>query len=197
MAEPQTDADLIQRLCAGDVNALGDLYDRHHPQVFRTAMSITHDRQTAEDILQETFLKLNTYARRIDTTLALEPWLYRVTVNLAYTWVTRHSRRWLTSIEDVIDRLVAPARTNSEHRAETSEIQAVIRQAIESLPVSQRLTVVLYYLNDLSLKEIAYILECPVGTVKSRLYYGREYLKNCLQDYRPTPQFNPSTQNGN
>lgn len=197
MTEAPTDAHLIQRLCAGDVSALGDLYDKHHLQVFRTAMSITHDRQTAEDILQECFLKLNTYARRIDTNLPLEPWLYRVTVNLAYTWVTRHSNRWLTSLEDVIDRLVAPARANSEHRAELSEIQAVIRQAIDGLPASQRLTVILYYLNDLSLKEIAYILECPVGTVKSRLYYGREYLKHCLQDYRPTPLFNPAAQNGN
>jgi DNA-directed RNA polymerase specialized sigma24 family protein len=47
------------------------------------------------------------------------------------------------------------------------------------------MTVVLYYLNDLSLKEISYILDCPVGTVKSRLHYGREHLKKCLQAYRP------------
>jgi RNA polymerase sigma-70 factor (ECF subfamily) len=198
MTETPTDAHLIQRLCAGDLSALGDLYDKHHLQVFRTAMSITHDHQTAEDILQECFLKLNVYARRIDTSLPLEPWLYRVTVNLAYTWVTRHSHRWLTSIEDVIDRLIAPAWTNSEQRAEVSEMQGVIRQAIAALPATQQLTVILYYLNDLSLKEIAYILECPIGTVKSRLFYGREYLKHCLQDYRPlAQQFKSAAQNGN
>lgn len=196
MTESPTDAHLIQRLCAGDLRALGDLYDKYHLQVFRTALSITHDRQSAEDILQECFLKLNTYARRIDTSLPLEPWLYRVTVNLAYTWVTRRSK-WLTSIEDMIDRLVAPARTNSEHHAEVAELQAVIRQAIDALPASQRLTVILYYLNNLSLKEISYILDCPVGTVKSRLHYGRESLKTCLQAYHNTPQLAPASQSGN
>jgi len=83
----------------------------------------------------------------------------------------------------VIDRLVSPARTNSEYHAEMSELQTVIQQAIDGLQPSQRMTVILYYLNDLSLKEISYILDCPVGTVKSRLYYGREHLKRQLEEY--------------
>ncbi|MFN8595144.1 MAG: RNA polymerase sigma factor [Anaerolineae bacterium] len=189
-----TDAQLIQRLCDGDLSALGSLYDRYRLLVFHTALAITRDRQSAEDILQECFLKLNTYARRIDLNLPLEPWLYRVTVNLAYTWVSRRSR-WLTSIEAVIDRLVAPARTNSEYQAELSELQTVIQQSIDELPSAQRLTVILYYLNDLSLKEISYVLDCPVGTVKSRLHYGREHLKHCLEAYRPT-MLKPATQSG-
>jgi RNA polymerase sigma-70 factor, ECF subfamily len=180
-----TDAQLVQRLCDGDLSSLGTLYDRYRLLVFHTALAITHDRQSAEDILQECFLKLNAYARRIDLNLPLEPWLYRVTVNLAYTWVSRRSR-WLTSIETMIDRLVAPARTNSEYQAELSELQATIQQSIDALPPAQRLTVILYYLNSLSLKEIAYILDCPVGTVKSRLHYGREHLKKCLEAYRTT-----------
>jgi len=182
MTSAPTDRELIQRLCDGDLNALGTLYDRYRLLVFHTALAITRDRQAAEDILQECFLKVNTYARRIDVNLPLEPWLYRVTVNLAYTYVSRRSR-WLTSLESVIDRLVAPARTNTEYHAEMSELQAVIQQAIDGLQPSQRMTVVLYYLNDLSLKEISYILDCPVGTVKSRLYYGREQLKRQLEEY--------------
>jgi RNA polymerase sigma-70 factor (ECF subfamily) len=192
MTSAPTDGQLIQRLCDGDLGALGTLYDRYRLLVFHTALAVTHDRQSAEDILQESFLKLNAYARRIDLNLPLEPWLYRVTVNLAYTWVTRRSR-WLISIENMIDHLVAPARTHTEYHAELSELQTVIQQAIDSLPPNQRLTVVLYYLNDLSLKEISYILDCPVGTVKSRLHYGREHLKKCLQAYRP-PRLEPATQ---
>jgi RNA polymerase sigma-70 factor (ECF subfamily) len=188
------DSELIQRVCDGDLSALGTLYDRYRLLVFHTALAITHDRQSAEDILQECFLKLNTYAKRIDLTLPLEPWLYRVTVNLAYTWVSRRSR-WLTSIETMIDRLVAPARTSSEYHAELSELQTLIQQAIDSLPPNQRMTVILYYLNDLSLKEISYILDCPVGTVKSRLHYGREHLKQCLHAYRP-PRLQPATESG-
>jgi RNA polymerase sigma-70 factor (ECF subfamily) len=182
MTSASTDRELIQRLCDGDLNALGTLYDRYRLLVFHTALAITRDRQAAEDILQECFLKVNSYARRIDITLPLEPWLYRVTVNLAYTYVTRRSR-WLTSLENVIDRLVSPARTNSEYHAEMSELQTVIQQAIDELQPSQRMTVILYYLNDLSLKEISYILDCPVGTVKSRLYYGRQHLRRQLEEY--------------
>jgi RNA polymerase sigma-70 factor (ECF subfamily) len=182
MTSAPTDRELIQRLCDGDLAALGALYDRYRLPVFHTALAITHDRQAAEDILQECFLKVNAFARRIDVSLPLEPWLYRVTVNLAYTYVSRRSR-WLTSLESVIDRLVAPARTNTEYHAEMSELQTVIQQAIDGLPPNQRMTVILYYLNDLSLKEISYILDCPVGTVKSRLYYGREQLKRQLEEY--------------
>jgi RNA polymerase sigma-70 factor (ECF subfamily) len=182
MTSASTDRELIQRLCDGDLNALGTLYDRYRLLVFHTALAITRDRQAAEDILQECFLKVNSYARRIDISLPLEPWLYRVTVNLAYTYVTRRSR-WLTSLENVIDRLVSPARTNSEYHAEMSELQTVIQQAIDELQPSQRMTVILYYLNDLSLKEISYILDCPVGTVKSRLYYGRQHLRRQLEEY--------------
>lgn len=182
MTSAPTDRELIQRLCDGDLNALGTLYDRYRLLVFHTALAITRDRQAAEDILQECFLKVNAYARRIDVNLPLEPWLYRVTVNLAYTYVTRRSR-WLISLENVIDRLVSPARTSSEYQAEMSELQSVIQQAINGLQPSQRMTVILYYLNDLSLKEISYILDCPIGTVKSRLYYGREHMKRQLEEY--------------
>jgi RNA polymerase sigma-70 factor (ECF subfamily) len=194
MTSAPTDRELIQRLCDGDLAALGTLYDRYRLLVFHTALAITRDRQAAEDILQECFLKVNAYARRIDVNLPLEPWLYRVTVNLAYTYVSRRSR-WLTSLESVIDRLVAPARTTTEYHAEMSELQAVIQQAIDGLQPTQRMTVILYYLNDLSLKEISYILDCPIGTVKSRLYYGREQLKRQLEEYMK-PRLEPAAAGG-
>ena len=193
MTSAPTDRELIRRLCDGDLAALGTLYDRYRLPVFHTALAITHDRQAAEDILQECFLKLNSYAPRIDVSLPLEPWLYRVTVNLSYTWISRRSR-WLVSLESVIDKLVSPARAGAEYHAEMSEFQAVLQRAIDALPAGQRMTVILYYLNDLSLKEISYVLDCPVGTVKSRLYYGREHLKKCLDAYRTVPQLKPASQ---
>ena len=190
-----TDRELIQRLCDGDLVALGTLYDRYRLLSFHTALAITRDRQAAEDILQECFLKLNAYAPRIDVSLPLEPWLYRVTVNLAYTWITRRAR-WMTSLESVVDRLVSPARMGAEYHAEQSELHAVLQRAIDSLPPTQRMTVVLYYLNDLSLKEISYILDCPVGTIKSRLHYGREHLRKHLEAYQAAAQLRPAAQTG-
>ena len=144
-------------------------------------LAITRNRETAEDILQEVFLKLHRYAERIDRTVSLAPWLYRVTANLCYTHVSRQ-KRWLAALEDVIENVVAPpARTCPEQHVERGELQDVVQQAIDLLSPNQKIVIVLYYLADLSLKEIAHILEVPEGTVKSRLYYGRENLRGHLE----------------
>ncbi|HEY4690336.1 MAG TPA: sigma-70 family RNA polymerase sigma factor [Anaerolineae bacterium] len=179
MSAVPTDGQLLARIREGDLSALGTVYDKYRLQVFHTALAITRDRQAAEDILQECFLKVFSYVDRIDASLPLLPWLYRVTVNLSYTWATRQSR-WRTSLENLLDHLVAPPRTAPEGQFEARDLKARIQDAIESLPFNQRAVVILYYLSDLSLKEIAYVLDCPVGTIKSRLHYGRETLRSRL-----------------
>ncbi|HLF29103.1 MAG TPA: sigma-70 family RNA polymerase sigma factor [Anaerolineae bacterium] len=173
------DGQLVARIRAGDLSALGALYDKYRLQVFHTALAITRDRQVAEDILQECFLKVHTYADRIDLGVSLSPWLYRVTVNLSYTWATRQAK-WHTSLEGLLDRLVEPARQAPDRQFETRDIRGTIQRAIDALPFNQRVVVILHYLSGLDLKEIAYILDCPVGTVKSRLHYGRETLRRQL-----------------
>ncbi len=177
-SEP-SDAELIERVRANDLEALGSLFDRYYTQVFRSAVAITQDSAVAEDIAQECFLKIHRYANRIDTSLPLIPWLYRVTVNLSYTWVARQKKRRV-SLEAVVDRLISPAWLSPDHIAENSEIQQQVREAIHELNFNQRVVVVLHYLSGLSLEEIAEILDCPVGTVKSRLYYARENLRRRL-----------------
>jgi RNA polymerase sigma-70 factor (ECF subfamily) len=180
---------LVARIRRGDLSALGALYDKYRLQVFHTALAVTRDRQAAEDILQECFLKVHAHADRIDLSVPLAPWLYRVTVNLSYTWVTRQSR-WNTSLENLIDQLVAPARAAPERQFETRDLQGAIQRAIEALPFNQRVVLILYYLSGLNLKEIAYILDCPIGTAKSRLHYGREMLRRQLAG-RLEPQAAP------
>ena len=103
-----------------------------------------------------------------------------MTVNLAYTLETRRSR-WQTPLDGVLERLVTPKRSSPEWQAEASDLHRRVAEAVVSLNLNQRIVVVLFYLNSLSLKEIAYILDCPVGTVKSRLHYGRENLIRKLE----------------
>lgn len=173
------DGHFVARIRKGDLSALGALYDKYRLQVFHTALAVTRDRQAAEDILQECFLKVHSHADRIDLSVPLAPWLYRVTVNLSYTWATRQNK-WRTSLESLLDRLVAPTRAAPEGQFEVRDLQSNIQRAIDALPFNQRVVVILYYLSGLSLKEIAYILDCPVGTAKSRLHYGREALRRHL-----------------
>jgi RNA polymerase sigma-70 factor, ECF subfamily len=181
------DARLIQRLQSGDLEALGLLYDRHRMPVFRTALAITHDQAAAEDILQEVFLRLHTYVHRVDTSLPLAPWLYRITVNLSYTWITRRNK-WRAPLEDFVDQLMGPAKYSPEPMAERRDDIRLMQKAIDSLPVNQRIVIVLYYLNDLSLQEIAAIISVPIGTVKSRLHYGRENLRRHLEGTTQIPE---------
>jgi RNA polymerase sigma-70 factor (ECF subfamily) len=178
------DAILVARIQNGDLDALGALYDRYRLSVYRTALAITRDPDAAEDILQDAFLRLYTYSERINTSLPLAPWLYRIAVNLSYTWATRRSR-WWAPLEDFLDRLVGPPRQSPEPEAERSEELRVVQAAIDALPINQRVVVVLFYLNNLSLQEIAGILDCPVGTVKSRLHYARENLRSRLGSALP------------
>ena len=173
------DQELVLRLQQGDLEALGELYDRYRLLVYRTALAITSDRDAANDLLQDVFLRLYRFAARIDPQRPLEPWLYRMTANLAYTWLKRN-RRWLKPLEELAEWLVGPGRNSTYEVVESHDEWDQLQRAVARLPFAQRVVVVLYYLNDLSLQEIAEILDVPVGTVKSRLHYGRLTLKKSL-----------------
>lgn len=177
--EAISDSELALRLQAGSLEALGVLYDRHRGLVFRTALAITGDAEAAADLLHDVFLRLHRFAAHIDSHRPLEPWLYRMTTNLSYTWVKRR-QRWFRPLEDVADWLAGTRKDTPAYQAEMDDSWRQVQQAVSSLPLSHRGVVVLYYVNDLSLQEISEILDIPVGTVKSRLHYGRQALKLSL-----------------
>ena len=179
MIETDSDQELILQIQHGSLDALGVIYDRHRRLVYRTALAICNDNESAADLLQDVFLRLYRFAKRVDPQRPLEPWLYRVTTNLTYTWVKRH-HRWTRPLEDIAEWLVSNKKGSPQQIAEVDEELQRLRQAVSTLPLPQRIVVVLYYVNDLSLEEIAEILVIPEGTVKSRLHYGRLALKKHL-----------------
>lgn len=181
MTAQHTDGRLVVRIRDGDLEALGELYERYKSLVYRTALAITFDERAAEDILQDVFLRAHSYADRLDETVMLGPWLYRVTVNTAYTWTNR-VKRWLYLLQDTLDRLVSSSQWYPEATAEEQEWQQMIQRAIDALPPHHRVVVVLHYLEGLSLKEIAHVTDVPEGTVKSRLHYARGKLKKAIRE---------------
>jgi RNA polymerase sigma-70 factor (ECF subfamily) len=174
------DRELIFRLKGGDLLALGLLYDHHRQMVYRTALAISGDSDAAADLLQDVFLRLYRFVERVDPELPLEPWLYRMTANLSYTWVKRQSR-WLRPLEDITEWLAGSRKQTPHQMAELSDDTSQLQQAVLRLPLPQRVVVVLFYINDLSVQEISEILDVPIGTVKSRLHYGRQALKDALE----------------
>jgi RNA polymerase sigma-70 factor (ECF subfamily) len=173
------DSELIPRVRRGDLAAFEALYDKYKGQVYRAALAITHDQGAAEDILQECFLRVYAHIDRIDVSRPLSPWIHRIAVNLSYNWVTKR-KRWFPFLGEVIDQFVSDHHDSPEHVLEREELQRIVQEAIHSLSFAQRVVIILFYLNGFHLEEIAYILDCPVGTVKSRLYYGRQNLRRKL-----------------
>jgi len=175
-----SDQKLIEDLHNGSLPALGELYDRFRPLVFRTALAITGDQEAASDLLQDVFLRLYRFSDRIDPQRPIEPWLYRMTVNLSYTWIKR-SRKWLRPLEDLAEWLTGSVKNQPYEVIERLDDWEQVQKAVAFLPLQQRVVIVMYYLNDLSLQEIAEVIDVPVGTVKSRLHYGRQTLKKSLE----------------
>ena len=180
------DAELIARIQDGDLNAFETLYNKHKRKVFQTALAITRDRNAAEEILQDCLVRTYTNIHKLNGTGSISPWLHRVTVNLSYSWGSRR-RPFLLPLEEMLKGVKAPASASPERCAERKETQGVVQEAIRSLSPKHRAVVVLYYLHGFSLNEIAYILECPVGTVKSRLHYACRNLRRHLEDDRRVP----------
>lgn len=173
------DRTLILRLQRGNLEALGALYDRHRHLVYRTALAITTDEEAAADLLQDVFIRLYRFAHKVDPKRPLQPWLYRTTANLSYTWLKRR-RLWLRWLKELAEWMAREKPLTPPHQAEVDECWEQVRRALATIQPAQRVVVVLYYLNDLPVHEIAEILGIPVGTVKSRLHYGRLALRQRL-----------------
>jgi RNA polymerase sigma-70 factor (ECF subfamily) len=170
---------LITRAKRGDLEAFESLYEMHKASIYRTALAITGDSLAAEEILQETFLRAFKHINNVREGVSLSPWLYRIAVNLAYDRAARR-RRWLAALNGIIEPLVTSAVASPEQMVEERELYELVYEAINKLKFKQRATLVLFYLHDFSLVEIAEIMDCPVGTVKSRLHYARENLRREL-----------------
>lgn len=173
------DGELVARIREGDLDAFETLYRKYKDELYRTALAITRDRGAAEELLQDCFLRAYDHMDRVDGYASLRPWLHRIVVNLSYNWSAKRRLR-LISIEDVFDRLLMVPRTSPERAFEREELLQVVDEALRSLSMRQRVVVVLFYLQGFSLAEIAYVLDCPVGTVKSRLHNARRVLRQEL-----------------
>ncbi|MBC8161753.1 MAG: RNA polymerase sigma factor [Roseiflexaceae bacterium] len=174
-AEP-SDALLLGRIAAGDLDALEGLHERYRRPVYTLAHGITRSQETAEEVLQDTFYRLYTNAGKLDAAQPLLPWLYRVATNLSYNSVRR---RWniLEPLTLLTERLFAPQRRSPEHLAEQRELQDIVHATLQEIPLNHRAVLTLYYLHEYSILEIADILELPEGTIKSRLHHARKLLK--------------------
>jgi RNA polymerase sigma-70 factor (ECF subfamily) len=185
-----SDSEIIAQAQAGDLRAFETLYRKHEHQVYRTALAILGDSQTAEEVLQDCFLRAYKHLHRLNGEPSVSPWLHRVAVNLCYSHLRRNYLSQVTvSLENLSNYLFPSLGPSPEECTQDSEISSAIQNGIAALDLKHRSVVVLYYLQEFSLEEVSYILNCPVGTVKSRLHYARKELSRRLTSLKPQPMY--------
>ena len=184
-AEPSqiADDDLLQAVSRGDESALGALYDRYRLILFGLILRILHDRQEAEDVLQEAFLQVWRRASDFDPARGR-----------AFTWLVTIARsRALDRLRASGSRARIATEAEQEPRESTSDAAAdavkseegeIVRQALAELPEEQRRALFMAYFEGLTQSEIAARLGDPLGTVKTRMRSGLMKLRELLRDRR-------------
>jgi len=187
MDTPSIEARLVRLAKAGDRGAFADLVELYKDKIYHLAYRMLGNRQEAEDIVQETFLRVFRNLDRFDEALKFSTWIYRIGTNLSIDRLRRRRVSYSLDAETGSDGdgqdwhgLLADENLTPEGRVLLSETQRRIRAAIDALPEKYKSVVILKYLHDLSLQEIGDILDMPVTTVKTRVHRGREYLRNVL-----------------
>jgi RNA polymerase sigma-70 factor, ECF subfamily len=175
-ASDRTDARLLAEIVAGGEQAFVELYRRRHDDVYRFAFAMAKSRSFAQDVTQEVFLNVLENAGRFDEAKgSVRAWLFGCA---RYVTLDRFrlERRWT---DDLPADLTAQ---DSDERLFTDQRVERLHAAIARLPVEYREALVLFELQELTYAETAAVLDCPVGTVRSRLHRGRALLAAMLDE---------------
>lgn len=183
----QTSRELLRKQGSGPATRLlvarpefETLIERHYPRIRRAAMLLTGDAWDAEDLAQETFLQAMQGWHRFAPTHRVETWLYAILVNLDRKRRRRHVRGWRQIAKWFARQDSDTDRLSPSYAVEVQEWRKSVWRAVASLPERQQHVIVLRYAEGLSYEEIAKVMDCPTGTVKSRLHHGLGALRNRL-----------------
>lgn len=172
--------DIIQRCQQGEPEAFEELYRRYARQALKTAYLIFGRKELAEDIVQEAFIQCFRKIKDLKNTATFQAWFYRILTRIG--WRLAAKQRQMLSFGEMDDN-VGANRMDMDGLAEANEERERVKQAIERLKPPLKTVIVLFYYNDLSVKEIAEVTGCFQGTVKSRLHTAKKLLEAELQDY--------------
>lgn len=154
------------------------LFETYQTEALRAAYLICGNRADAEDVVQDTFVKCYESMHQLRDPSRVKPWLFRILTRTAWHTCQKHRREM--PVENLYDNQ-EPACEDASAALLRSDRTQTVAKALASLEPKQRTTAVLYYYNEMSVKEIAQAMGCFEGTVKSRLYHARQQLKVNLE----------------
>lgn len=188
MGDREVDQTLVERAQRGDKQAFGLLVSKYQRKLGRLLSRLIRDPAEVEDVTQEAFIKAYRALPSFRGDSAFYTWLYRIGVNTAKNYLVSQGRRAPTTTEfdseeaesfedgDQLRDINTP-----EHLLLSKQIGETVNAAMESLPEELRTAIMLREIDGLSYEEIAAIMECPIGTVRSRIFRAREAVAEKLQ----------------
>jgi RNA polymerase sigma-70 factor (ECF subfamily) len=198
-AAVESDDELLLLFRSGETAAFGELVRRFQRELYAYLRRYLGHEALAEDVFQNTFLQVYQKASQFEDGRKIRPWLYAIATHQAIDALRRQNRRVTVSLDQITSSAEGEVGAWSETLAaaeaeplaglELSEQRQRVRSAIEALPEHLKVTIILAYYQGLKYREIADILEIPVGTVKSRLHAALAKLQEAWQSAEPAPTF--------
>lgn len=187
MADNITDKEIIERVKNGDKKAYDLLVLKYQQRVINLISRFVKNHADALDVSQETFIKAYKALPNFRGESAFYTWLYRIAVNTAKNHLTVQSRKItksdydVTEIEQIEGNMTLTEQTTPENLLIKDELQDIVLNTIENLPEDLKSAIMLREIEGLSYEEIAAVMECPVGTVRSRIFRARETIDNKIK----------------
>ncbi len=175
-------SDIIGRCQQGDIDCFEEIYKLYYKKAFGTAYIISGEKGIAEDIVQESFIICYKSIKYLKNPKIFNTWFYKIVLRVSWRLSKKHksscSEDYTKDLNNCCD-----SNYNNNDVAESVSIKLLLRQKIQQLKLPLKTVLILYYYNDMSIKEISKVLDCFEGTVKSRLFKARKILQNELEPY--------------
>ncbi len=187
MGEGATDQELVERVKQGDKTAFDLLVIKYQQRIINLVSRFVRNQSDAQDVTQEAFIKAYRAMPNFRGESAFYTWMYRIAVNTAKNHLAVQSRRPvaaerdITEIEQIEGDNALKDYATPEHMLLRDEIQETIVKAIENLPDDLKMAITLREVEGLSYQDIASAMDCPIGTVRSRIFRAREAIDNQLE----------------
>jgi len=174
----ETDSEVIDKVKKGDKEAYGIIVKKYMRKAYFIALGFVGDSNDALDLSQTAFIKAYRSLPKFDQKRSFFPWFYAILRNLCLNFIKRKRLIPVIPLENVAESNLKLLKKS--YQEDTREI---VGKAISSLPELESEVILLKYFQELSYKEMAQMLNCPIGTIMSRLYYARRKLKEKLEKY--------------
>jgi len=187
---PIDEMELVNRARQGDLASYDELVRRYQERIYATIYHMTSNHEDANDLAQEAFIKAFQALKSFKGGSSFYTWVYRIAVNKTINFLKQRKNKAMMSLNDLDlnaehdpDLVALISEKTPRREINLAELQEKLNGAMQKLSEPHRLVVTLHDVQGMSHEEIAKIMECNIGTVRSRLFYARQQLQAYLSDY--------------